>query len=64
VRETSADKITLYGVANYARSNGLTTADLLRLGGRYDFNLASASSPSAEVRPRPTRPAASSRDTT
>ena len=39
VRETSADKITLYGLANYAHSDGTTTADLLRLGGRYDFNL-------------------------
>jgi len=39
---TAADKISLYGLANYGRSkvNGIdtTTADLLRLGGRYDFN--------------------------
>lgn len=38
-KETPADKITLYGLANYARSGGTTTADLLRLGGRYDYNL-------------------------
>jgi putative salt-induced outer membrane protein len=40
---TTSDKISLYGTANYGRSkvNGqtTTTADLLRLGGRYDFNL-------------------------
>ncbi len=39
VKETAADKITLYGLGNYARSAGTTTADLLRLGGRYDYNL-------------------------
>ena len=39
VRLTSADKTTLYGNAQYARSGGVTTADQLRLGGRYDFNL-------------------------
>jgi putative salt-induced outer membrane protein len=37
------DKLSLYGVANYGRNkvDGIdtTTADLLRLGGRYDFNL-------------------------
>lgn len=38
-RATAQDKITLYGVANYGRSAGVTTANLLRLGGRYDWNL-------------------------
>jgi putative salt-induced outer membrane protein len=42
-RATTADKITLYGIANYGRNKvdgtNTTTADLLRLGGRYDFNL-------------------------
>ena len=42
-RATAQDKISLYGVANYGRNkvNGIdtTTADLLRVGGRYDFNL-------------------------
>lgn len=40
---TADDKISLYGVANYGRNKvaGVTstTANLLRLGGRYDFNL-------------------------
>lgn len=44
-RATAQDKISLYGVANYGRSkvDGVktTTADLLRVGGRYDFNLSS-----------------------
>lgn len=42
-RATADDKISLYGTANYGRSKvnnvNTTTADLLRLGGRYDFNL-------------------------
>lgn len=42
-RATAEDKISLYGIANYGRNkvDGVhtTTADLLRLGGRYDFNL-------------------------
>ncbi|MDR7331359.1 DUF481 domain-containing protein [Roseateles asaccharophilus] len=42
-RATADDKISLYGIANYGRNkvDGIktTTADLLRLGGRYDFNL-------------------------
>ncbi|MFT7721844.1 MAG: DUF481 domain-containing protein [Roseateles sp.] len=42
-RVTAQDKISLYGIANYGRNevDGVktTTADLLRLGGRYDFNL-------------------------
>ncbi len=40
---TAEDKLSLYGIANYGRNkvNGIdtTTADLLRVGGRYDFNL-------------------------
>ena len=41
VRETSADKVTLYGVGGptHSKSGSATTADLLRLGGRYDRNL-------------------------
>ncbi|MBV8033444.1 DUF481 domain-containing protein [Roseateles sp.] len=42
-RATTQDKISLYGVGNYGRTkvDGVktTSADLLRLGGRYDFNL-------------------------
>ncbi|HEY0954817.1 MAG TPA: DUF481 domain-containing protein [Roseateles sp.] len=41
-RATALDKISLYGLANYGRNKvdgvDTTTADLLRLGGRYDFN--------------------------
>ncbi len=41
-RATTEDKISLYGVANYGRNKvndvDTTTANLLRLGGRYDFN--------------------------
>lgn len=40
---TAEDKLSLYGIANYGRNkvDGIdtTTANLLRLGGRYDFNL-------------------------
>ncbi|MEO6277019.1 DUF481 domain-containing protein [Roseateles sp.] len=40
---TAQDKISLYGIANYGRNKAdgvdTTTADLLRVGGRYDFNL-------------------------
>ena len=43
VKATTADKITLYSQANYGKSkvNGVntTTANLLRAGGRYDYNL-------------------------
>jgi putative salt-induced outer membrane protein len=39
---TARDKLSLYGVANYGRNRvdgvDATTADLLRVGGRYDFN--------------------------
>jgi putative salt-induced outer membrane protein len=40
---TAKDKISLYGLTNYGRSKagGITTktAELFRLGGRYDYNL-------------------------
>lgn len=43
VRATTMDKITLYGLGNYAKAriNGVdtTTANLFRLGGRYDYNI-------------------------
>lgn len=39
VRLSAADKTSLYGNANYAKSAGETTSDLLRAGGRYDYNL-------------------------
>jgi putative salt-induced outer membrane protein len=39
---TVEDKLSLFGIANYGRNKNAgvdtTTADLLRLGGRYDFN--------------------------
>jgi putative salt-induced outer membrane protein len=42
-KATAADKISLYGAANYASNKAAgvstTTANLLRLGGRYDYNL-------------------------
>jgi len=36
VRATGEDKISLYGNAQYARSEGVTTGERARLGGRYD----------------------------
>ena len=39
VRATDQNKLSLYGNMQYARSNGQTTADQLRLGTRYDQNL-------------------------
>ena len=43
VRATTMDKITVYGLGNYAKGkiNGVdtTTANLFRVGGRYDYNL-------------------------
>jgi putative salt-induced outer membrane protein len=42
VRATAQDKTTLYGSLQNASSGGTTTADQLRLGGRYDFNLGPA----------------------
>lgn len=38
VRATDGDKTTLYGNLQYAKNAGATTADQLRLGGRYDRN--------------------------
>ena len=42
-KATDADKITLYSLLNYATNknngNSVKTAQLLRLGGRYDYNL-------------------------
>lgn len=39
VRATANDKLSVYGNLNYARSNGTTTGEQLRLGTRYDRNL-------------------------
>lgn len=39
VRATKQDKVTLYGNAQFAKSNGTTTGEQFRLGGRYDYNL-------------------------
>ncbi len=39
VRATAQNKPSLYGNLQYARSNGETTADQLRLGTRYDHDL-------------------------
>jgi putative salt-induced outer membrane protein YdiY len=39
VRATDQDKVSLYGIAQYAKSNGDTTGEQFRLGGRYDYNL-------------------------
>jgi putative salt-induced outer membrane protein YdiY len=39
VRATEQDKISLYGSSLYARSAGVTSAEQLRLGSRYDYNL-------------------------
>lgn len=45
-RATSADKISLFGNVNYGRNKvagvDTTTADQVRLGGRYDYNLSEA----------------------
>lgn len=41
VKATEQDKISLYGNALSARTAGVTTAEQLRLGGRYDYNLSS-----------------------
>jgi putative salt-induced outer membrane protein YdiY len=42
VRATNQDKLTLGGNVQSARSAGTTTAEQLRLGGRYDYNLGPA----------------------
>ncbi|OYU29345.1 MAG: hypothetical protein CFE41_00015 [Burkholderiales bacterium PBB2] len=39
VRATDQDKLGLYLNAQYAKSNGTTTGEQLRTGGRYDYNL-------------------------
>jgi putative salt-induced outer membrane protein YdiY len=39
VRATAQDKSTVYGSALYARAAGVTSAEQLRAGGRYDYNL-------------------------
>lgn len=42
VRATERDKTSLYANAQYARSDGVTTAEQVRLGGRQDHDLGSA----------------------
>lgn len=42
VRATATDKTTLYAVANYASTDGETTAEQFRLGGRQDHDLSPA----------------------
>jgi putative salt-induced outer membrane protein YdiY len=42
VRATEQDRTSLYGNAQYARTEGETTADQVRLGGRQDHNLSPA----------------------
>jgi putative salt-induced outer membrane protein len=42
VRATDQDKATVYGSALYARTAGVTSAEQLRAGGRYDYNLSAA----------------------
>ncbi|MES2714944.1 MAG: DUF481 domain-containing protein [Pseudomonadota bacterium] len=42
VRATEQNKLSLYGNLQYARSGGVTTADQLRLGARYDHNLSAS----------------------
>lgn len=39
VRATDADTLTLHASSLYARSSGTTTAEQLRAGARYDYNL-------------------------
>jgi putative salt-induced outer membrane protein len=42
MRLTDRDKTSLFGNALYARSDGVTTSEQMRLGGRYDYNLGEA----------------------
>lgn len=42
VKATAQDKISLFGTAQYAKTNDETTAEQLRLGSRYDRNLTDA----------------------
>lgn len=39
VKATKQDKLRAYANANYAKSESSTTAELLRAGARYDYNL-------------------------
>lgn len=39
LRATADDKVTAYARAQYGRTEGTTSAELLGFGGRYDFNL-------------------------
>lgn len=39
VRATDSDKTTLYASAVYARTEGVTTSERVRLGGRHDYDL-------------------------
>jgi len=43
VRATTSDKINVYARSLYGRTDGETTAELLALGGRYNFNLGARS---------------------
>jgi putative salt-induced outer membrane protein len=38
-RETRQDKIALYGIALFGKSDGVKTAENLKFGGRYEWNL-------------------------
>jgi putative salt-induced outer membrane protein len=42
VRKTKEDKWSIYGNALYGKSNGIKSADALRLGSRYDWNFGQA----------------------
>jgi putative salt-induced outer membrane protein len=42
IKATKQDKLRLFGNAAYARSGGVTTGDMYRLGTQYDYNLSSA----------------------
>lgn len=39
IRLTDRDKARLYGTALYGKNNGVESSNLLRFGGRYDYNL-------------------------
>lgn len=41
VKATKQDKLRIYGNALYAKAGSVKTADTLRAGGRYDYNLSS-----------------------
>ena len=42
IKATKQDKLRLFGNAAYARSGGVTTGDMYRLGTQYDYNLSAA----------------------